>query len=63
MSGDGMQGFISALTNSSTGITSDTMWTEATYAVPLIVSVCIFAFGFYIVRKVTKGASKGKVRF
>ena len=62
MSGDSMSGFISALTNTSTGITSSAMWTEATNAVPLIVAVVIFAFGYAIIRRVTKGASKGKFR-
>lgn len=62
MSGDGMSGFITELTNSSTGITSTSLWTEATNAVPLIVAVVIFAFGYGIIRKVTKGASKGKFR-
>lgn len=62
MSGDNMAEFISALTNSSTGITSTAMWGEATNAVPLIVAVVIFAFGYSIIRRVTKGASKGKFR-
>lgn len=61
MSGDGMSGMISALTNSSTGITSSTLWTEATNAVPLIVGIFIFAFGYRIVKKVLKGGYKGKV--
>lgn len=62
MSGDNMVDFIGALTNSSTGITSSAMWGEATNAVPLIVAVVIFAFGYSIIRRVTKGASKGKFR-
>ena len=62
MSGDGMSGFISALIDSSTGITSTALWTEATNAVPLIVAVVIFAFGYNIIRRVTKGAAKGKFR-
>lgn len=59
MSGDGMAGFVSAL---QTGISSDAMWTEVTKAAPLIITVVVFAFGYYIVRKVTKGSAKGKVR-
>lgn len=60
MSGEtGMAGFITAL---NTGITTDTLWGEATKAAPFIISVVIFAFGYYIVKKVTKGSSKGKVR-
>lgn len=54
-----MQGFVTALTE---GLNSTSLWTEATYAVPLIIVVAIFAFGYNIIRKVTKGASKGKFR-
>lgn len=61
MSGEtGMTGFISALT---TGITSDTLWAEVTKAAPFIIGVVIFAFGYYVVRKLVKGTGKGKVRF
>lgn len=62
MSGD-MSTFITALTAAEGGLTSANLWTEAGNAAPLIASIVIFAFGFYIVRRVTKGASKGKVRF
>lgn len=62
MSGDGMAGFVTALTASEGGLTSGNMWTEATNAAPLIAGIAIFAFGYYIVRKVVKGGSHGKVR-
>lgn len=62
MSGDGMAGFITALTSSSDGLTSANLWGEATNAAVLIAAVAIFAFGYRIVRKVTSGAAKGKVR-
>ena len=57
-----MSGFITAITDSTTGITSSSLWGDVTAAVPLIVIVVGFAFGYYIVRKVVKGAAKGKVR-
>lgn len=59
MSGDSMSGFVTALAE---GVNSTAMWTEATYAVPLIIAVVVFAFGYNIIRRVTKGASKGKFR-
>ena len=62
MSGDGMAGFITELTSAQGGLTSTNLWTEATNAAPLIALVAIFAFGYRIIRKVTSGASKGKVR-
>lgn len=43
MSGDSMQGFVTAMTGSD-GLTSTNLWTEATYAVPLIVAIAVFAF-------------------
>lgn len=61
MSGDGMSGMISALTDSSTGITSSTLWGEATNAAPLIITLFVFAFGYRIVKKLLKGGYKGKV--
>lgn len=59
MSGDSMQTFITSLT---TGLNSTALWTEANYAVPLIIGVAIFVFGYTIVRRVTKGAAKGKFK-
>ena len=56
-----MSGMVSALTNSTTGITSGTLWTEVTAAAPLIVGIFIFAFGYRVVRKVLKSGSKAKV--
>lgn len=61
MSGDSMSGFITAITGAE-GLTSTNLWTEATNAVPLIVAVAVFAFGYNIIRRVAKGASKGKFR-
>lgn len=63
MSGDAMAGFLSALTAAEGGITSANMWTEVTALAGFVGTVALFAFGLYELRKVTKGASKGKVRF
>lgn len=57
-----MSDFITAITNSTSGITSATLWGDVTSAAPLIVLVTTFAFGYYVVRKLVKGTSKGKVR-
>lgn len=61
MSGDGMEGLVTALTGTG-GINSATMWTEATSAAPLIISIFVFAFGYGIVRKLLRSGAKGKVR-
>lgn len=57
-----MSGFVSAITDSTTGITSASLWTDVTALVPLIVIVLGFSFGYYVCRKAIKGASRGKVR-
>lgn len=56
-----MSGMISALTDSTSGITSANLWAEATSAAPLIIGLFIFAFGYRIVKKLLKGGYKGKV--
>lgn len=54
----GMSAFITALT---TGITSDTLWTEIAKAAPFIIVVFTVAVGYRIVRKLIKSGSKLKV--
>lgn len=53
-----MNGFISALT---TGITSDTIWTEITKAAPFVITIFVVAIGYRVLRKLLKGGSKLKV--
>lgn len=56
-----MQGFITALTG-ETGITSANLWAQITPAAGFIAAMVIFAFGLYIIRKLIKGAGKGKAK-
>lgn len=53
----GMASFISALT---TGITSDTLWTEIAKAAPFIIVIFVVAVGYRIVKKVLSKGSKLK---
>lgn len=57
-----MSDFVTALTNSSTGITGATLWTEVGHVVPLIVIMFTFAFGWYIIKRLLKGGSRGKLK-
>lgn len=59
MSGD-MATFLTSL--STGGISSTGLWSEVNNAATFIASIAVFAFGYYVVRKAVKGASKGKVR-
>lgn len=56
----GMAGMIESLTTGTGAITSANLWNEATQAAPLILALVVFAFGYRIVRKLVKGAPKGK---
>lgn len=58
----GMSSVISALTNSSTGLTSSTMFGVVADLVPFIVMIVPVALGVYFLRKLVKGAGEAKVR-
>ena len=58
----GMQAVISALTNSSTGLTASTMFGVVADLVPFIVMIVPVSLGIYFLRKLIKGSGKGKVR-
>ncbi len=53
----GMQGIVSQLT---TGITSAGLFGTVSEIFPFIIVMIGFAFGYKVLRKVVKGASKGK---
>lgn len=59
MSGDGMADFISAL---NTGLNASAMWGAIADSAPLIITLVLFALAFYLVRRLVKGAGKGKIR-
>lgn len=56
-----MTAFITALTNSTTGITADGLWADVAAMVPFIVIIFGFAFGYRLLRRALKSGSKGKV--
>lgn len=60
---NGMENVISALTNSSTGLSAETMFGVVADLVPFIVMIVPIALGVYFLRKLVKGAGKAKVRF
>lgn len=59
---NGMASVISALTNTTTGLTSSTMFGVVADLVPFIVMIVPVALGVYFLRKLVKGAGKAKVR-
>ena len=58
----GMSAVISALTNSSTGLTASTMFGVVADLVPFIVMIVPVALGVYFLRKLVQGAGNAKVR-
>ena len=58
-----MDTIISALTNSTTGLTASTILGVVADLVPFIVMMVPVALGIYFLRKLIKGTAKGKVRF
>lgn len=58
----GMSGFITALTNSTSGLSASTFYGVLTDLVPFLVIIIPVSLGLYFVRKLIKGAAKAKVR-
>lgn len=55
-----MADFVTAI---QTAITVDTLWKQVTELAPFVGLVAIFVFGYYVTRKVIKGAGRGKINF
>lgn len=47
----------------NTGITSSTLFGTVSQLMPWVITLTIASLGLYFLRKLIKGASKGKVRF
>lgn len=58
-----MASVISALTDSTTGLTSATFYGEITHLVPFIVLMVPISLGLYFLRRLVKGAGRAKVKF
>lgn len=58
-----MSTVVSALTNSTNGLTASTMFGVVAELVPFIVMIVPVALGVYFLRKLVKGSGKAKVRF
>lgn len=56
----GMDAVVSAL---SSGITAETIFGVVADVMPFVIVMVPIALGLYFLRKVIKGAGKGKVRF
>lgn len=60
--GEEVTGMANAISTLSTTVSSDSLWGVFNTAVPYIGVVVLVGFGFYLVRKMIKGVSKGKAK-
>lgn len=51
-----------AITSLSTTVSSDALWGVFASAVPYIGVVVLVGFGFFLIRRMIKGVSKGKAK-
>lgn len=51
------------VTQLNTGITSETLFATVADLMPWVITLTIASLGLYFLRKLVKGAAKGKVRF
>ena len=58
-----MSAVVDALTDTTTGLTSSTFYSEITALVPFIVMMVPIALGLYFLRRLVSGAAKAKVKF
>ena len=54
-----MSSFVTALTG---GITADSLWGAISPLAPLMIVIFLFAFAYYVYRRLTKGGSHGKFK-
>lgn len=55
-------GMTNAISTLSTTVSADALWGVFANAVPYIGVVVLVGFGFYLVRRMIKGVSKGKAK-
>lgn len=60
---DAVDSMDSIVTQLNTGITSSTLFGTVGQLMPWVITLTIASLGLYFLRKLIKGASKGKVRF
>lgn len=59
---EGATGMSTAVSKLASTVSADALWGVFADAVPYISVVVLVAFGFYLVRRMIKGLSKGKAK-
>lgn len=59
---ESVSGMAAAVGKLATTVSADALWGIFAEAMPYVGVMCLFGFGIYEIRKMIKGASKGKVR-
>ena len=59
---EGGSAMADAVSTLSSTVTADSLWGVFADAIPYIAIVVVVAFGFYLIRRMIKGLSKGKAK-
>ncbi len=59
---EGATGMKAAITTLTSSVSAEALWGVFNEAIPYIAVVVVVGFGFYLVRRMIKGVSKGKAR-
>ena len=54
--------YASVVSAMQSALNTDAMFTNLGSLIPVVGGVLIFSFTYYVIRKITKGASRGKAR-
>lgn len=58
--GEGETGAAAAASALNTGLSADAIWGAVNPFLPVIITVTLASFGIYMIRRITKKASRGK---
>lgn len=58
--GEGATGVAGAASALESNLTADAVWNSITPFIPIVVTVTLISLSVYIIRRITKKASKGK---
>lgn len=58
--GEGTTGMSNVVGQLTTGLTADTLWASVSSVMPFVIGITLFAFGFWLVKKIVKKVRTGK---
>lgn len=58
--GEGSDSMANVVGQLTTGLTADTLWTSVSSVMPFVIGITLFAFGFWLVKKIVKKVRTGR---